>query len=104
MPIIFNCKSCPGQHLSPIQLGSEANFQSAQISNNRMQCARTTQIEAYDKKDMRWADPIPSAFYAIHGVPSCDCGNEGNGELWVVVQGGLGCLVCGRPHSLRPVN
>ena len=57
MPVYFRCKSCEGEHPSPIQMDKNS-FENPTniIQNNSFQCPQTRQMAVYDKEDMFWKD------------------------------------------------
>lgn len=56
MAVYYRCKSCGGEHPSPIAFGDKRTFESSTLTNNGFQCLKTGASASYDKKDMFWKD------------------------------------------------
>jgi hypothetical protein len=56
MAIYFRCKSCGGEHLSPIEFDDEETFEFSDLSGNIFDCPETGEEENYDKEDMFWKE------------------------------------------------
>ncbi len=56
MAVYFRCKSCGGEHPSPIAFGDKLSFETSTLTSNSFHCLKTQQMATYDKKDMFWKD------------------------------------------------
>ena len=60
MPLFFRCKSCEGEHLSPIVFTDRSTFESTHLARNTFECPRVRSLARYDKSDLYWKIDLPA--------------------------------------------
>lgn len=60
MPILFKCKACGAEQVSPIGFATRKAFESSVVHENSFQCSTCTTAGKYDKKDFYWRDSPPA--------------------------------------------
>jgi hypothetical protein len=54
MPVLYRCKICGREHLSPAAFVNKEYFESASVKVRAIQCQATGRSAVYGKNDMRW--------------------------------------------------
>lgn len=60
MPLCYRCKSCGGEHHSPIEFPDRATFEATHLSRNTFECPKSKNLARYEKGDLYWKSDVPA--------------------------------------------